>query len=559
MSAIKVPLMRSFIFGYTSFNPKFAYSIPRRTHKCAAIIPEFAWSLPKQTGKLGSAVSTTDPIILAEDIPGMPPMRAHTNYSGKYYPRRMCDYLTDLASSCSLRSAYDVTGNLVFRSRMIDVASFNLYAQYGADGTSRFGQAHFGAPPSNQNWKFGFDYLFDWVWTDSFSYKWQLHEPDHHVNSLNASGLLKTYERLKKSHPDLAASYLVAATEYIQHQIPRYGFHTGIWTDSRGIDRRFFWTEYSPTGKIDGIENEGRDAVDNVQALVAMAAAQAGYHANRPDFLNLAKGLLWYLVREFRADGRFYYYGAESPLESLRKAESHDNAVIEPALQALGYLILAGVAETDLISEFEDVLHTYRHDDTLRGILGWDVRYAKVWRAATLVPSAGLPNEISEYVLLTSSEIRDLRFFSPLSKGSTVTISKWNPDESAEQWIKLGTWTNSIGNALMSEILPDFRASMGDLYRLNYSWSAYDPVKFDPVCPTALDGGACNKYRFYIEVITQQNMPDGTPMKLTRYQEAITSDYGKQTVGEEVYDFSKIPLTLNAENWLAIAQKFYLP
>src|SRR5690606_13070806 len=129
-------------------------------------------------------------------------------------------------------------------------------------------------------------------------------------------------------------SYLKMARDFVYNQIPRYGFHKGVWNGEV-----YYWTEYNPSGAEDG--KPVNDSTDNVIALVADAVAKVGYHEQDPvlrsQLLEYARGLLWYMVREFTTDGRFYYDGAENPINT-RKSVSHDLASVLHSYIALAYL-----------------------------------------------------------------------------------------------------------------------------------------------------------------------------------------------------------------------------
>ena len=134
--------------------------------------------------------------------------------------------------------------------------------------------------------------------------------------------------------------YLKSAEEFLNYQIPQYGFHSGIWNGNK-----YYWTQYGRAGS----PKSGTSSTDNIQALVARTVAMMGYYKKDPVLLEYARGLLWYEVRELKNDGRWYYDGAENPMNH-RRFSSHEVVVLNDALTALVYLIKAGM----LVDEFSE-------------------------------------------------------------------------------------------------------------------------------------------------------------------------------------------------------------
>jgi hypothetical protein len=310
-------------------------------------------NLPRATGKLGMDVDPARPTIVADDIPHRPILRSHVNvkghvYSARYYPRRMHDWVMN-----ELQAGFLLTGDSKYRDRARELISFLLYSQYQPDGRNAFVNEFYPedhkqltATGSGRRWRGGWDYLFDWRWKDSYGYQWSLHEPDHHVGSEIAATLLLWYRFEGDDR------YIEAASEFIRNQVPDYGFHRGVW---RG--RNYYWTQYSRSGTAAA----STSATDNVVAHVARPIAMLGYYRNDPVLLEYARGLLWYLVREWEVDGRWYYDGAENP-KNQRKSISHEMDALEPSMITLAYLSKAGLPIDELLEPFQEAVTWLREN-----------------------------------------------------------------------------------------------------------------------------------------------------------------------------------------------------
>jgi hypothetical protein len=398
-------------------------------------------------------------MIIAEDIKYRPIMKAHGSggsYSKKYYPRRMGDYVNG-----GYYPAYMLTGDDRYLARMEELLGFLLYSQYQGDGHNDFIKDHY--PDDYQElmesgrarlWHGGWDYLFDWLWPDAYGYTWQLHEPDHHVNSLMAVAMVRGYEVTGKKE------YLDSAAMFVYNLIPKYGFHTGIWEG-----QRYYWTEYNPTGP----GNPTMDATDNIQSLVAQAVAMVGYYRKDPALLEYARGLLWYIVREFETDGRWYYDGAENPLNQ-RKAISHDMAVLDPAMGAMPYLIKGGASNEEL-------------EQGLLGAYGWylenweslkEERFFRAWKCVAGEAKEGTTVKVISYIQIMSSKVRDFKFYDPIfrrfKEATPVRISRlvakdggWQSDESLEIKVK-----SSLIGTKPIEVSMDM--AQGDIFVIEYEW-----------------------------------------------------------------------------------------
>jgi len=100
--------------------------------------------LPRRRGFLGkpvkglqppplSALPQRDKLVVADDIPYLPILRDHGEFSGTYYPRRMGDWIID-----AFGPAYLLTGDDRYLRRIRDCADYLLYSQYQEDGSNQF-------------------------------------------------------------------------------------------------------------------------------------------------------------------------------------------------------------------------------------------------------------------------------------------------------------------------------------------------------------------------------------------------------------------------------------
>jgi|GEM_PF-2214119 len=312
----------------------------------------FLLGLPHGTGLLGKETDPSRPLIIADDIPFHPIMRRWSNYSSRYYPRRMHDWTVG-----SLQPAYLITGKKEYLERMREMLDFLLYSQYRPNGHNQFVKDFYPEDYTKlmesgqaKSWRGGWDYLFDWAWLDGYGYQWSLHEPDHHVGANIALGMLQGWQLLGEE------KYLKSAEEFFNYQIPQYGFHTGVWNG-----HWYYWTQYGRGGSL----KSSTSATDNIQALVARTAAMMGYYKKDPVLLEYGRGLLWYIVRELKTDGRWYYDGAENPMNH-RRYKSHEGVVLNDALTAMVYLIKAGIPVDEFMEPFGKALIWHRENlDTM--------------------------------------------------------------------------------------------------------------------------------------------------------------------------------------------------
>lgn len=391
-------------------------------------------ALPHASGMLGKPVDPARPRIIADDIPFHPILRQHVQYSLKYYPRRMADWVT-----LSFLPAYLQTGRAVYRERFCELLDYLLFSQYQADGSNRFTQqfypedfARLQASGQTRQWRGGWDYLFDWEWQDAYGYRWQLHEPDHHVCSAIAMTMIQGWQHTGRR------DYFAAAEEFFHHQMPQYGFHTGIWNG-----HRYYWTQYDRCGQ----PGSATSATDNIMALVARTAAMLGYYKQDPVLLEYARGLLWYEVREFATDGRWYYDGAENPKNS-RRAESHDMVVVEDSLVTLAYLLKAGMPVDEMIAPLGQALAWHRENLPA-------LKNERDFQAWQLMDGAGAV----VYVKVNAEMLAKLEL--PEAVRSSATIARLEPTDTG--------WTESVAK-------PDARWQRGDILQIKISGRVTAPL-----------------------------------------------------------------------------------
>jgi len=248
--------------------------------------------------------------------------------------------------------------SFLFYYRAQELADFALYAQYDDVGRNRFLEDFYReeweAVQERKNvtkWRYGWP---DWMmetWTDAYGYSWIRFEPDHHVLAGSpVFWLVKWYELTGEE------KYLDAAYNFLYYQVPRFGFHKGLW---KGIP--YYWTGYDPGYPSFPNRRElppAQDVTNNIQALVAKGLASAAYHKRDGRMMELARGLLWYLCRSFEIDGRWYYDGPDNPLAE-RKVSSHELVCVSDSMTALLYLYKAGMDVNHLIEGLEPAIKFY--------------------------------------------------------------------------------------------------------------------------------------------------------------------------------------------------------
>ncbi len=421
-------------------------------------------SIPRLRGALGQPVPEGQEYAIATDVKYNPIIQEHGGYSSRWYPRRMGNW----ADSYYLPS-YLMTGDQFFLRRGRDMLDYLLYSQWLPDGSNGFCRDHYPedfqrltAEGWPKKWVGGYDYLFDWEWTDGYGYTWPLHSTDHHVASGQAAALIMGYEITGDK------KYLDSARLFVREHVPHYGFHTGVW---RG--QRYYWTEYNPTGP----GNPVADATDNIQALVAVPVAMLGYYLNDRRLLEYARGLLWYMCREWHTDKRWYYDGWENPTNK-RYAISHDESCLYGIERSLPYLLAAGVDCRALLEGLEQPLHFYMtaHDSPSPYVRGNKVFGS--WQEA----APGKRLRFVTYVQVTGPGAQEVKFADQLPAGFRVreplrlSVTQVGGGFREVKHVTL----QQLGDGL-SLNLP---MKVGDIYRLEYQ--AECPAGFSPT-PTATD------------------------------------------------------------------------
>ncbi len=371
-------------------------------------------STPVRSGYLGKSTVGGPALVIASDIDYRPFILGHSGYSDRYYPRTEAHYIRN-----EYLPAYILTGDESFLERAKELLNFMEFSQWKADGTNEFVKKYYTghsdpeqAYAIHPEYRGGWDHAYDWQWTDGYKYTWDYHEPDHHVNSLQASEILDIYSVIG------GEKYVEMCREFVYYQIPRYGFHSGDWNG-----HTYYWTEYNPTG--DSVGNTTWDACDNVSALVAEASAMVGYYEKDPvmkaRFLEYARGLMWYLVREFESDGKWFYDGGENPM-SQRKAISHDNTCMYESWRTLAYLYKAGSDVSEFLPYFEEFNRNY---NTQNGLYQ-KKRYAEIGKIYDGTPATGRNIKFTSFINVTSQDLENARFADTIPSYGFVVPSLLN-------------------------------------------------------------------------------------------------------------------------------------
>ncbi|HBN84052.1 MAG TPA: hypothetical protein DDZ89_09430 [Clostridiales bacterium] len=458
------PILRQYFdFGFNN-TYEFGFYAPLKADEIM--------NVPVTTGMLGKTEQADKPTIIAGDIKFNPYMRRHSNYSSRYYPRTMNGYVERYFAPAAVLSK-----DQKYIDRMNELLDYLLYSQWQEDGSNAFVQEVYPEDYTpHPEWFGGFDYLFDWEWKDAYGYLWNLHEPDHHVNSSIAGTFVTAYQMTGNEQ------YFQAAYDFVFNQFPRYGFHKGTYKGET-----YYWSEYNPTGLT--LDNPVTDPTDNINALTASACAKVGYYVEDPDLkarlLEMSKGLLWYMIREYDYDAWFYYDGAENPLNP-RKAESHDSVCLRYAFTALAYLYKAGADIEVLLERFNEIeMDLSQKVADLKPLA--DLRLYKMHEGE---PVKGNTVTFTYYILVKNSDLKELSITDavpPSFKAKdyiNFRISKLNPPDKSNSNYTVGDDIVfcSRKEQMQKGVWIPFEVERGDVLR----------VVYDVVCTKTIDSYKIN-------------------------------------------------------------------
>lgn len=435
---------------------------------------------------------------------------------------------------------YALTGEQPFLDRAEELMQFSDYSQYQPDGDNPFVRLNY--PDEwqrlldtgrNVQFRGGWDYKFNYNWTNVYGYTYPKHSPDGHVNAQIGARMLHLYP-----YADDAPGLLDAVYDFAYNQIPRNGFNYGVYKD-----RAYYWFGYGPS--TTGVPNDARnplgDGTDNINAAKAHVFAKLGYLRNDPKMLELARGLLWYLAREYEYDGAFYYDSAENPLNRTRAVldQSHEVMMVWDAMHAFAYLQQAGV---DIGPE--EAVWTEALDTTVDTALWYQGdRYIKALKAYDGAPQPNSPLTIATYVqAIGDGPYTNVKWFDRLGDNMVVPatlnvrISKIVPPSASES-----DWTVDPSRDVVYEVSPDdmeidgvvipWTLAQGDIYRIAYT-AATGP-HFDRNVDTMPNAGAA----FYL------NGGAG----------------GKLEIAEAMAPPLLLDLNVNASNLLSFPAQLYFP
>jgi len=229
------------------------------------------------------------PFNLDESLPGRPVVGRWPGYKGGEVPYPHAQYEGKYV--LGLIGLYQKEKDEKLLMRAKEVADFLLWSQYDKDGYSRLSRI------KSPLWKYGWpDHNFRW--RSGNIYTWKEYDPIHHEEAICIISLVKVFELTKER------KYLESCKNWVDYQVPRYGFSPGKWGNYE-----YHFTCYNPIDVED--ISPGRDAVNNVQSLISMALASTGYHLKDKKMLENAYKLLIYLCKEQREDGFWHYCGSE--------------------------------------------------------------------------------------------------------------------------------------------------------------------------------------------------------------------------------------------------------
>ncbi|GAE06920.1 hypothetical protein JCM10914_3113 [Paenibacillus sp. JCM 10914] len=455
-------LIRRHFFGLDGYYYLNYWSAP------STKIREF--NLPTLAATVGIVPGPNDPgRAFAGDIP-FSPIVSPSGTGGEYFPG-------GAQSTAGTNSTlYTLTGDSSFLDRSNQMVNYAFYSQYKANGDNEFVRTHY--PDEwqkvldtgrNEQYRGGWDYKFNWNWTNVYGYTYPKHSPDGHVNSQIGARLIHSYQ--VNNDPAL----LDAVYDFAYYQLPRNGYNHGLYKD-----RPYYFFGYGPstTGIPNDASNPLGDGADNVNAAKAHLLAKLGYLKNDPKMLELARGLLWYLAREYEYDGAFYYDTAENPLNTTRAVldQSHEIMMVWDAMHAFAYLKEAGVDVGP-----EELVWKEAYDATAASGLWYQSSlHLKALKAYDGEPE---PNETINpvtYVQVTGKgPYHDVKWFDQLGDETLrpanldVRISRVIAPNAAET-----DWTLDSSRDIVLSVDPDvleqegiilpWSLSQGEIYRISY-------------------------------------------------------------------------------------------
>ncbi len=464
------PFFRTAFFGNTGGQERgFALNAAPSVIKDDETMPVVIGSLGMSS--TGKATKVIDPSIV-----GRPIMSPHGSYTDTYAPRREFDYIR-----LNYLPNYVMTGNEYFSTRAKELLTYLDYSQWKEGGRNAFVEDYYTSDPNAANkyvprleWRGAFT-IFDWIWKDVPGYTWTYHEGDHHTNSLNVTSLIRAYELFGDE------KYFEMAREFVYYQFPRYGFHSGEWNG-----QKYYWTEYNPTG--DG--NPTTDAIDNAIAHCASAATMVGYYEKDPvlreQLLEFGRGCLWYLVREYSFDRRFWYDGAEYVEQNKRKAVSHENSCLGEGALMAAYLYKAGVDISAALEVWEDIYKEYPFTFGSMQCAMY-LRMVKVYDGT---PAAGAVLPFTTFFTPTTADLTAVRFSDTIPEYGFEIPTELNirfsrvtpPDNTTDDWHvdpdKDVVYTVTPAQLAAGVEIP-FDVKCGEIFRATYELKVIDDPSFN--------------------------------------------------------------------------------
>jgi len=378
-----------------------------------------------------------------------------------------------------IASHYKMTGDDWFKDQSEQLVQFNYYSQYGADGDNPFIRIHYPddwaklvAAGRNVEYRGGWDYQFVTPWTNSYGYTYPKHGTDAHVNAQIGSWMLDAYPLFEDDQ------MIDSVYDFAYNMLPKDGYGYGFYKG-----RKYYYFGYGPstTGIPDDASNPIGDGTDNIHAAKAHVLAKLGYLTGDKKMLEVARGLLWYQVREFEYDGAFYYDSAENPLNSQRAVldRSHEVMQVWDSMHAYTYLKQAGVELGPETEGWKRIL-----DMTLETGLWYEgTKHVKAIKAYNGTPEADEELEIVTFLqAMGQTPVANARWTDQLGShiirpdSLNVRISRILPPTAAND-----DWTVDAAKDVVYEISADqlensgitlpWTLQQGDTYRIAYTVS----------------------------------------------------------------------------------------